>query len=213
MATYCVTFRLAGSLPAETIERLKRERVHALRRIGAIKQSQRRVQEYRYYQASSFERFDELLDASVVGPQWLRDGLIATAVADAVRLFLAHPNELLCYCIMPNHVHLICKPYDSEDRASSSTNTERPEGHPPDFRLTQILSRVKGATARQANLILHRRGAFWQHESYDRVIRDAAELERTVWYVLNNPVKARLVDEWEEWPWTYCNPNLLHMER
>lgn len=44
----------------------------------------------------------------------------------------------------------------------------------------------------------------WQHESFDRVIRDAEELESTIRYVLNNPVKAGLVDEWQDWPFSYC---------
>ena len=34
-------------------------------------------------------------------------------------------------------------------------------------------------------------------------MRDEDEWRRIVWYVLNNPVKAGLVQEWREWPWTY----------
>ncbi len=47
-------------------------------------------------------------------------------------------------------------------------------------------------------------------ESYDHVIRTADELERTIQYVLNNPVKAGLVASWEEWPWSYIKPGLLN---
>ncbi len=61
----------------------------------------------------------------------------------------------------------------------------------------RTLQSLKGYTARQANRILQREGAFRQAESYDRVVRDAAELERIVVYVLNNPVKAGLVSEWQ----------------
>jgi hypothetical protein len=56
----------------------------------------------------------------------------------------------------------------------------------------------------EANLILGHSGAFWQHENYDRFIRDEAELERTIKYVLYNPVKAKLVKEQKDWKWTYC---------
>ena len=48
---------------------------------------------------------------------------------------------------------------------------------------------------------MHRSGVFWQDESYDHIVRDQAELERTIKYVLNNPVKAGLVDDWEKWKW------------
>ncbi|MEW5986568.1 MAG: hypothetical protein AB1791_08050 [Chloroflexota bacterium] len=67
---------------------------------------------------------------------------------------------------------------------------------------------MKGYTAGQANLLLERTGAFWQHESYDHYVRDAAELERIVAYVVNNPVKAGLVTDWQEWPWAYCKYTL-----
>jgi len=58
---------------------------------------------------------------------------------------------------------------------------------------------IKRHTARQANLYLKRQGTFWQAESYDHVIRDEAEWQRIIHYVLYNPVKAGLVAEWQAW--------------
>jgi REP element-mobilizing transposase RayT len=49
-----------------------------------------------------------------------------------------------------------------------------------------------------------RSGAFWQHENYDHFVRDEVELERTIKYVLYNPVKAGLVNDQKDWKWTYC---------
>ncbi len=63
---------------------------------------------------------------------------------------------------------------------------------------------LKRYTAYEANQILGRSGAFWQHESYDHFARDEKELERIIKYVLYNPVKAGLVDDWKSWKWTYC---------
>ena len=37
---------------------------------------------------------------------------------------------------------------------------------------------------------------FWQHESYDHVVRDPHELERIVEYVMMNPVRAGLPERW-----------------
>jgi REP element-mobilizing transposase RayT len=73
--------------------------------------------------------------------------------------------------------------------------------------LASIMHSLKRHTARQANLILGRTGDFWHHESYDHVVRDLDQYRRIVDYVLNNPVKAGLVAEWQDWPWGYCDLN------
>lgn len=62
---------------------------------------------------------------------------------------------------------------------------------------------LKGNTAREANRVLGRTGEpFWQKESYDHWVRDPAELERIRRYVEHNPVKAGLVREEGEFPWS-----------
>ena len=65
---------------------------------------------------------------------------------------------------------------------------------------------LKGRTAFQANKILKRKGKFWQHESYDHVVRDEKELIRIIKYILNNPIKSGLCETHEEWEWNYYNP-------
>lgn len=98
--------------------------------------------------------------------------------------------ELIAYCIMPNHIHIIFTPLqESKDKYYS---------------LSKIMHSLKRHTAREANLFLGRSGAFWQHENYDHFVRDDAELERIVKYVLYNPVKANLVKEQSDWKWSYC---------
>ncbi|MCI0524216.1 MAG: hypothetical protein L0Y75_03045 [Acidobacteria bacterium] len=69
--------------------------------------------------------------------------------------------------------------------------------------LASIMQSLKGWTARQCNLALDRRGQFWQHESFDHVVRNQAEWERVVNYVVKNPVKAGLVKDWQNWKWSY----------
>lgn len=61
----------------------------------------------------------------------------------------------------------------------------------------------KSYTANQANKLLRRSGAFWETESYDHVIRNEAEFNRIQNYVVKNPVKAGLVDDWRDWPWSW----------
>ena len=62
---------------------------------------------------------------------------------------------------------------------------------------------LKGSTARNANRILGRTGQpFWQDESFDRYLRRSSQIERTIDYIENNPVSARLVYSPDGWPWS-----------
>jgi putative transposase len=54
-----------------------------------------------------------------------------------------------------------------------------------------------------SNKLLKRKGIFWQHESYDHVVRDQDECSRIIRYVLENPVKAGLAGSAGEWKWNY----------
>ena len=63
---------------------------------------------------------------------------------------------------------------------------------------------LKSYTSNECNKILKRTGSFWQHESYDHVVRNEEELNRIIHYTLNNPIKAKLVDNPEDWKWSYC---------
>jgi hypothetical protein len=69
--------------------------------------------------------------------------------------------------------------------------------------LGQITQQIKGATARQANLILGRTGSpFWQDESFDHWVRNPGEGQKIRVYIERNPVVAGLVDKPEDWPWS-----------
>jgi len=68
---------------------------------------------------------------------------------------------------------------------------------------------LKSYTSTHANKALNRTGAFWTHESFDRVIRGRVELQAKVNYVLNNPVKVGLVSHWSEWKHNYIRPEYM----
>jgi putative transposase len=59
----------------------------------------------------------------------------------------------------------------------------------------------KGRTALVANRILGRTGEFWQSEWFDHWTRDDTETARVTAYIRQNPVKAGLVRQWQDWPW------------
>jgi REP element-mobilizing transposase RayT len=83
-----------------------------------------------------------------------------------------HRYDLHAFVIMPNHVHLLATPHVTA---------------------RYWLGPLKGFTAHEANRMLGRSGAFWQNESYDRLVRDGKEFERIRAYIEHNPVKAGLV--------------------
>lgn len=212
-ATFHVVFRLDGSLPQHVIDRLKAEKAKAEKKISVIDNQKQKHDTWREYQKTYFGKFDGLLDGSKSGPKWLRQPEIAGLVAEALRYRDGKQFDVVAYCIMPNHVHLVIENVGrdlSRPKRLHGRTEVRPTADPFYGRtkvrptaLNRVLRLLKGATARECNLVLKRRGSFWQHESYDHVIRDHEELEQTIWYVLFNPVKAGLVDTWQDWPWTY----------
>jgi REP element-mobilizing transposase RayT len=72
--------------------------------------------------------------------------------------------------------------------------------------LKNLLQSIKSYSGRKANEKLTLTGKFWEEESYDRLVRNDAELIRIIQYVLNNPVKAGLCQSWREWPYIYVKP-------
>lgn len=189
-ATLFITFRLAGSLPTEILQRLltEAERVEAV--LARILDPQERAQQAYLEQRRLFGKWDTALDTAQNGPFWLRDPRIADLVTESLHHRDGRVYDLDAFCIMPNHVHLVYTPLPKADDTYHA--------------MSAIMHSLKRYTARQANLLLRREGSFWQHENYDHVIRDEAEWRRIITYVLNNPVKAGLVQHWEEWPWSYC---------
>jgi REP element-mobilizing transposase RayT len=69
--------------------------------------------------------------------------------------------DLAIGVVMPDHVHLLLLPCK--------------KGGDNYFSLKEILGPLKGFSAKQINKILNRSGAFWQYESFDRIIRDEKE--------------------------------------
>ena len=130
-----------------------------------------------------FVRTDRELDQSRSGPLWLAIPEIARCVIAALHRGdkELHQYELYAFVVMPNHVHVLLNPLR---------------------KLERITNGVKGA-ARDANRILGRTGThFWQDETYDHWIRDAAQFDRVRLYIEQNPVAAGLVKSPEEWPWS-----------
>jgi REP element-mobilizing transposase RayT len=80
------------------------------------------------------------------------------------------------------------------------------------FSLMRIMQSLKGASARAINQTLNRDGPVWQQESFDHVLHSSEGLDAKVDYVLQNPVRRRLVRDWHEYPWAWQRQNLPAVE-
>lgn len=194
---YFITFRLAESLPVQVIKELKAQREREREAIRARFSGAQQFQELYKLDKKYFGRFDSWLDRCIESsPRWLAQEEIAQIVADGIHALDGERYDLVAYCLMPNHVHLAI------DTAGYNVEPVH-QGTTAHYLLTDTLKRVKGRTARYCNQALGRRGSFWHQESYDHVIRDEEEYQRIIWYILNNPVKAGLVANWEDWKFSF----------
>ncbi|MCA3005226.1 MAG: transposase [Planctomycetaceae bacterium] len=177
-ATYAVTFRLADSLPQETLVRWKRNRTQIMQRAERAGRPLTAAERRRLDELHG-EHIDDWLDHGH-GSCLMRDPRIARLVRDAMTHFDGVRYRLLAWCVMPNHAHAVLRPLLGHD-------------------LSKILLSWKGFTGKRGRELLKTQGQgeFWQKESYDHLVRDSQDLANQIQYVLSNPARAGLVD----WPW------------
>ena len=112
---------------------------------------------------------------------------------------------------MSNHVHVVFKPNISEKNLREDKTSKHPKFVSDEETLAKIMQSLKGGTARKANLALNRSGSFWETESYDHFIRTDEEFYRIIKYVLKNPVKAKIVNRWQDWKGAFLAERLQEM--
>lgn len=97
---------------------------------------------------------------------------------------------LFAATIMPDHGHLLLRP----DRG---------------YDLSRIMKGTKGVSAHLVNKLRGTTGRIWQDESWDRIVRDQAELEEKLKYMLDNAVKRGLVEDPWEWIGWWMNHGVM----
>jgi type I restriction enzyme R subunit len=116
----------------------------------------------------------------------LRHAMPRTMVLDSLAHFHGERLWLGDSVVMPNHIHALITPIEQ-------------------FELEETLGSIKKWTARLIKEWLTEQGLeapslgpdgrkerFWQHESYDRIVRDTAELTNFRGYIFNNPAAAKV---------------------
>ncbi|MBP6014639.1 MAG: transposase [Alphaproteobacteria bacterium] len=112
----------------------------------------------------------------------------AAYVANLAARCRAEGVEVLAYCLMPNHVHLILVP-------------------PHEDALSAVLSRLHRDYARRINFRAGWRGFLWQGR-FASFAMDDDYLLACARYVELNPVRARLVVHPADWPWSSAAAHL-----
>jgi putative DNA methylase len=124
-------------------------------------------------------RIAQELDAGH-GACLLREPAAAALVEAALFHGAGERYHLHAWVIMPNHVHVLITPFVG-------------------YRLADIVQAWKSWTAKAINRQLQRTGSIWQREYFDRFMRDDKQLEATIAYIEQNPVKAGLIGKASEW--------------
>lgn len=86
-------------------------------------------------------------------------------------------------CLMANHYHLVVE-------------TEQ-------WLLSLGMQRLNGRHAERFNERFKRSGHLWGDRFWVRLVQDEEHLVSVCEYVLNNPVRAGLVTNARDWPWSY----------
>jgi len=161
--TYFVTFRLADSIPQGKLRQWLVERDQWLeshpRPLDTAAE--------REFSRLFTQRFLKWLDAGY-GKCILVRSDVRALVANALQHFDGQRYRLADWVIMPNHVHMLVSPTG-------------------DRRLSSILHSLKSFSAHSINRLLGRRGAVWQKESFDRIVRSAESFVRIACYIQGNP--------------------------
>ncbi|MDD5158626.1 MAG: transposase [Sulfuricurvum sp.] len=112
------------------------------------------------------QKIDEYLDISIKGA-YLKDDVLKYLfdflISNDKRLY-----ELVAFCIMNNHVHILFKPLEN---------------------LSKVMQKIKGTSAKKINEILGKNGRFWADDYYDKAIRDEKHFSVVYEYIKNNPLK------------------------
>ncbi len=180
-----VTYHVADSLPHDVVTRLDVE----LRDVAP-----------EHMDAERCTWLEAWIDAGH-GSCMLKEPAIAELVQES---FLHHDGEryqLLAWVVMPNHVHVLIQPLGewTLDKIVASWKSFSERKIAEYMRQRQAQAETQAQTQSQAGAW---RSQVWQREYWDRFIRNEQHLNAIMKYIHENPVKAGLVTNAEEWRWS-----------
>jgi len=129
-----------------------------------------------------FRTYDSQLDVGY-GACLLRMPWAAKVVQDCLLFETDVKYDLDAWVVMPNHVHLLVRPYEG-------------------VALRSLVQTWKSVTAHRLNAVLSRRGPVWQRDYFDRFIRTERHHMMAREYIEMNPVRAGLVASPMQYRWS-----------
>ena len=126
------------------------------------------------------------------GPVFFSDADYQTYLSLLREYSTQHEVEVLAYCLMPNHVHLILIPVAKNSLALS-------------------LRRVHTRYAQRINRSMQWKGHLWQGRYFSSVL-DEHHCWAAIRYVERNPLRARMVAKAEDYPWSSARAHCGHRQ-
>jgi REP element-mobilizing transposase RayT len=134
--------------------------------------------------------YDKFLHKSTESTISLIKPINQEVIEEALRFWESKKLHSHAWCIMSNHFHWVLTVFEKDE-----------SGEP--IYLQDILHSVKLFTAKRINKAENLNGQLWAHESFETTIRNNEHFANVFNYVINNPVSARLVEDWKNWPGTW----------
>ena len=161
-----VTFRLADSIPADVAN-------HIIANYNFWKKNQpgnlTEQQLQLLYQNECHKKISQYLDTKPYGSCMLKRPAVRTIVEEEIRRYDGEHYDLKAFVIMPNHVHLLLMLYDGYSLSTVMHSIKRMSS----FRINKLL-----ATPNQT---------IWRRESFDCLVRSAAQHRKLRDYIFQNP--------------------------
>ena len=91
--------------------------------------------------------------------------------------------QIICYCIMPTHIHLVLKQLKNKG-------------------ISIFMSNVLNSYSRYFNIKHNRKGPLWESSFKKVLVENDAQLIHLTRYIHLNPVTAYIVNKPEDWQWS-----------
>ena len=190
---YFVTWILKNSVPKKAVEVYSKRMEQLKNEIDILKRNnadtnaiENAKKDYYIIRKKYIAKVDEILDAKTDNIVDLSKSENLNIIYETLTFWEGKRIGNYCFCVMPNHVHWVLRVFEKDTK-------EKP------VYLEEIMHSIKLFTSRQINIFENRKGTLWNKESFDTTIIDRIHLHRAIEYTLNNPIKANLVKNREDW--------------
>ena len=117
---------------------------------------------------------------------FIRSAMVKKENYPNIKISVPEPKkivEILAYCLMPTHLHLILKQLKEKG-------------------ISVFMNHIQNSYTRYFNTKHRRRGPLWEYHFDNRLIRTDNDLLGMTRYLHLNPATARIVKKPKQWPWS-----------